>query len=103
MHTYLTTLLMTAPCCAVRCQNLYSCTSKASKLSICTTYIYDDFADDCALLRQLPNSRPLKLPDGWCGLGGHTTILGRFLHNTFFRVFRQVLSLLAVPVPEYKH
>ncbi|MGB1603432.1 MAG: hypothetical protein ACPIOQ_62445, partial [Promethearchaeia archaeon] len=44
---------------------------------------YNDFPEDVSFWRVPPYRRRAQLPSGWCGLGGHTTMLGRALRRIY--------------------
>ena len=49
---------------------------------------YNDFPEEVAFWRAPPDRRKPRVPDGWYGLGGHTTAVGRalrYLHQRYFR------------------
>ena len=42
---------------------------------------YNDFPEDVSFWREPPARRRPRIPEGWCGLGGHTTAVGRMLRQ----------------------
>ena len=49
---------------------------------------YNDFPEDVSFWRVPPYRRRAQLPSGWCGLGGHTTMLGRALRRIYMTIYR---------------
>jgi hypothetical protein len=42
---------------------------------------YNDFPEDVSFWREPPARRRPRVSEGWCGLGGHTTAVGRMLRQ----------------------
>ena len=57
---------------------------------------YNDFPEDVSFWREPPARRRPRIPEGWCGLGGHTTPVGRMLRHLHKTVTRKQTP----PVPE---